>query len=796
MVEVVSESWLWQLVGRLHPMVVHFPIGLLVTALFLELLTLGDRRLELRPGIAWLVGIGAVSSLAAALAGLMLAYGGNYTPETLGIHRWTGLATVVLSSVAAGLLWRAHRSTHPPDRNAYRVVLASGVVCLVVAGHYGASLTHGSDYLSSVLPWNKEGSAGASSQLLAELASHEQMAPLSEVHLTKLNTEVRRILARNCYLCHASDTDSDGGLELDSRQAIEAGGDGGPVVVPYASQQSELVARLELPAGHEKAMPQRGRPLTRDEVALIALWIDRGAYWPEHDTGVFREAPLALVRPSLPAQGRAADFDNAVDRFVAAYFEEHGLAWQEPVDDAVYMRRVYLDTIGLLPEPEELEAFIVDEAPDKREQLVARLLERDHAYAQHQLSFWNDLLRNAYTGTGFITGGRTQITDWLYASLYGNKPYNAMVRELVNPDASSEGFIRGIQWRGDFNSSQSTPMQAAQNISQSLLGVNMKCASCHNSFTSNLTLNQAYSFAAVFSDEPLAVERCEVPTGDLAVPGFFYSELGELEPGLTREQRLERMAEILVDDGNGRLYRTIVNRKWALIMGRGLVDPPDEMDEEPWDEDLLDWLASELIDQGYDLRQLMASVLTSQVYQQPSIDRSEWESTATEPYVFRGPYRRRMTAEQFADAVSWLAAPLYEQAAYVPGEQPYDLQGDTFVRASLVANDPFLVALGRPGREIVTSVRDSEPTLLQMLELTNGAALNEAVHRGADRWLNRYGDDPEELVRQLYTRAFSRAPAPSEFAVAAEWLGPQPALAQVADLLWAVFMHPEFQLIY
>ena len=128
------------------------------------------------------------------------------------------------------------------------------------------------------------------------------------------------------------------------------------------------------------------------------------------------------------------------------------------MDDRRFIRRAYLDVVGLLPTPEQVDAFLRKDDPDKRVHLVQALLDDTHNYAQHWLSFWNDLLRNDYSGTGFITGGRKQITAWLYEALLTNRSYDAMVRDLLNPtassEASSEGFIQGIQWRGVANNSQ------------------------------------------------------------------------------------------------------------------------------------------------------------------------------------------------------------------------------------------------------------------------------------------------------------------------------------------------------
>src|SRR5690606_21755269 len=151
----------------------------------------------------------------------------------------------------------------------------------------------------------------------------------------------------------------------------------------------------------------------------------------------------------------------------------------------------------------------VDPNPNKREVLVRELLNRQDDYAQHWLTFWNDALRNDYTGTGYITGGRAAITGWLYDALRDNKPYDQFVRELVSPNERSAGFIRGIQWRGVVNASQRVEMQAAQNISQVFLGLNLKCASCHDSFISDWKLDDAYAFANIFSDATLEINWCD-----------------------------------------------------------------------------------------------------------------------------------------------------------------------------------------------------------------------------------------------------------------------------------------------
>ncbi|MEX2026644.1 MAG: DUF1549 domain-containing protein, partial [Pirellulaceae bacterium] len=138
-------------------------------------------------------------------------------------------------------------------------------------------------------------------------------------------------------------------------------------------------------------------------------------------------------------------------------------------------------------------------------------------YAEHWLTFWNDLLRNDYAGTGFITGGRKQISKWLYEALVANKPYDQFARELIAPPtADSTGFADGIRWRGEVSAGQTVEIQFAQSVGQAFLGINLKCASCHDSFIDRWTLEDAYGLAAVYSQRPLELHRCDKPVGKMA----------------------------------------------------------------------------------------------------------------------------------------------------------------------------------------------------------------------------------------------------------------------------------------
>ena len=654
--------WIDQFLGRLHPLVVHFPIGLLVMAAFLEFLEISRGKKGLREGITWLVYLGALSSVFSVIFGLLLEKSEGYSGNLIEFHLKAGITTTVLALAAAWLLYREVSR----DRNHfifYRIALALSVISLTVTGHVGANLTHGEDYLSSVLPWNGGGyDDDKAAGLFVELTSGSSSDSLSQDQLDRLNLEVRAIFAHNCYQCH-SEHKKKGGLVLESEDYVKMGGESGPVIVPGSAAESEMVRRLTLPADHDEVMPKKGKKLKSHEIDLITLWIDQGAHWADGEFKVFPEAPLALTKPSLPEA--PSGLTNPVDKLVNRYFETKEISWPEPVADRIFARRAYLDIVGLLPSPGQLEDFTRDTSPEKRKKLVRQLLDDNENYAQHWLSFWNDLLRNDYSGTGFITGGRQQITGWLYNCLEKNKPYDSMVMQLIDPVEGSEGFIRGIQWRGDVNASESVEMQAAQNIGQSLMGVNLKCASCHNSFISNLSLKQTYNFANIFADTVLELYRCGKPTGVMAEPGFIYPELGTIDSDSVKG-RLVQLSKILVKPENGRLYRTITNRLWGRLMGRGIIARYDEMDNIPWDQDLLDWLAAELIDSNKDIKHLLEVILTSRAYQLPAVSYARIDDLRSDEFVFQGPVVKRLSAEQFADAVSQVIYPVYKSLSFDP----------------------------------------------------------------------------------------------------------------------------------
>ena len=456
--------------------------------------------------------------------------------------------------------------------------------------------------------------------------------------------DVVPILKKHCSECHTG-SKSEGGFSFSTQHLLLDSGYAEPGK-PDASRLIELVESVD----PEDQMPPADKDrLSPKEITVLRSWIAEGVSW---ESG-FRfgeaawEPPLAPRSVELPPAEFAGQ--NAVDRIINQYLKDHNRRLSEPIDDERFLRRASLDLIGLLPTIEEQDDFHSDVRRDRRQHLLHSLLGRNHDYAEHWMTLWNDLLRNDYAGTGYIDGGRKQISQWLYRSLLENKPYDLFVRELVAPAEESAGFINGIKWRGNVNASQVREIQFSQNVSQVFLGINMKCASCHDSFIDRWTLDEAYALAAVYSTRELEIHRCDKPSGRIAQAGWIFPELGNIDPDAEQPERLKQLGDLLTSKQNGRFARTIVNRLWHRLMGRGIVHPVDAMHTQPWNEDLLDYLANYLVEHNYDLKKVIFLITSSRAYQSEIVP-AEDSATSAE-YTFTGPTSKHLTAEQFLDAV-------------------------------------------------------------------------------------------------------------------------------------------------
>jgi hypothetical protein len=617
------------------------------------------------------------------------------------------------------------------------------------------------------------GRAFAGSTIVAGVVCLAAIAVKGQGARVDYRRQVQPILEGRCLECHSQDKRK-GGLSLATYADVLEGGKDGAVVRPGNSANSLIVHRVT--GEIEPQMPKDDLPLEPAEIALLRLWIDQGARETPTSPAAPApwEAPLALDRPAIPPRIWIG-WDAPLDRIVSSYLSRRK---QTPasVPDALFARRVYLDVWGLLPTRDALQAFVADTSPNKRAALVASLLADDEKYADHWISFWNDLLRNE-DGVNYFseTAGRKSITDWLHPALRSNLPYNQFVAKLLNPTLPTDpdGFLTGVNWRGETSAAVTPWMQASQNTAQVFLGINLKCTSCHDSFVNRWKLKDAYGLAAYFAPEPrLQMYRCDVAQDAYAEPGFLFPGLTRVPRSTSLADRRAAAAEIFTDPRMGRMPRTIVNRVWQRLLGYGIVGNPDEMDGEPWSPVLLDWLASDFVEHGYDTKRLIGTILTSRTYQMPSVSRRD--EPPARKYVFAGPEVRRLTAEQFADAVGlltgeWNVAPVRNPpaapsppaaASRTAPSQPRS--AGAYARDWRVASSNLTRALGRPIRDQITSTRASLATTLQALELTNGEMLARWLSRGARRMVGELPPDPVSL----YNRAVAgRNAAPSTFEV-------------------------------
>lgn len=545
--------------------------------------------------------------------------------------------------------------------------------------------------------------------------------------------QVQSILHDRCHSCHNPRL-LQGGLSLQTLTDVLKGGVSGPALVPGSSGDSLLYHRVS--GLKEPRMPFREEPLSPQELALLRRWIDHGASWPSRQPPPAATPRLAPRWPRVPEE--PAHLENPIDRFVAAVLSAQGKPFPDPVPDRVFLRRVHLDLWGLLPSPGEVESFLWEESGGKRERRVRALLADSDRYAQHWMSYWNDLLRND-EGVRYH-GEREPISEWLRNALEKNLPYDRLVQALLNPVAEDDprGFLVGVNWRGQISASQSRSMQAAQNSAHVFLGVNLKCASCHDSFVDRWKLADSYGLASLFAEEELELVRCDVPLGRTAAPRFIFPELGGISVG-GPEQRRRQAAALFTSPRNGRFARTVVNRIWGRLLGRSLVPAMDDPESSAWSPDLLDWLAWDFVENGHDLRRLLTRILTSRTYQMPSVPKSPTVGTASSSEGTAapsgGPVPRRLTAEQILDGVSSVTGEwkILRSGSGDPGRPS---------RAWRFKSSPLTRSLGRPIRDQVVLERSHESSTLQALELSFGDELNRLIRRGASRLAGRLQPAP------------------------------------------------------
>ncbi|MDF1787480.1 MAG: DUF1553 domain-containing protein [Verrucomicrobiales bacterium] len=565
----------------------------------------------------------------------------------------------------------------------------------------------------------------------------------------------RAILREHCTRCHGSKAKGD--LRLNTREAAIAGGETGVAAIVPGSPHTSAIMRRILSRDLDERMPPKGKRLTGKEVDLLEAWITKGAPWN-----------TVTERTHIPP----------------------------PLDDATFLRRLYLDTVGIFPTTEDIKKFKCDESDDRTERWVKKLI-KDHRHADHWTSYWQDVLAE----NPRLVKGKLNNTGpfrwWIYEALRDKLPFDQFVSELIALQGSPlDGGAAGFK----IATENDAPAAAkAHVIATAFLGTEMKCARCHDAPYHQSTQKDLFGLAAMLEGKPLKVPKTST------VPLSFFKRIGDreskvkmtLEPGTPvepawpfgssvngQQSSQERLAWELTRPQNHRFTQVIVNRVWQRYFGQGFVEPASDWEgNEPSHPQLLDYLARDFIAHGYDLDRLSILILTSDAY------RREAELEPTKERLFEAPLKRRLSAEQLVDSLfAATGVPIYseELTLDVPGTSSaatfqnlgrptrawhfVSLASDrdrpslTLPRADSIVS--VMKAFGwRPDRSEPITVREMETTVLQPGMLANGVFATWITRLSPFSDLTKLAieaDTPHALANELYSRFLSRDPVEAE----------------------------------
>jgi hypothetical protein len=589
-------------------------------------------------------------------------------------------------------------------------------------------------------------------------------------------------------------------LSVDPPEALLRAGAHRPLVVHagYADGARRDVSALAL---YESADPGR---VTVDEAGVIR------AVGPVGRTAVMvRYGGLVAVTRALVPSGRPpVDFPEPrsfIDRLVFANLARLGIPVAADCDDATFLRRVSLDLTGSLPTVERTREFLAATSPDRRDRLVDELL-ASPAHADFFAGKWTALLKNRRDETSDITG-TFAFHAWVRDAFLTNKPFDRFVRELLAATGSVVGNPP-VAWYKRVRD----PKTQAEDVAQLFLGVRLQCAQCHHHPFERWSQSDHLAFTAFFAQvgrrpsgirgEDLIFHRRGTATATHPRSGatLLPTPLAAAPVALTPDDdpRLA-LADWLTAADNPWFARAFVNRTWKHFLGRGLVEPEDDLRETnpASDPELLDALAADFVATGFDVRRLHGTIVRSRVYQLAS--RAADEATGGTAAGFAAFRPRRLSAEVLLDAIDRVAGSRTGFANLPAGTPAIALPDNAYTQSS-----PFLRVFGRPDNASVCECeRNDTPSFAQSLHLLNAAGIREKL-AAADGFAARAAVDPRPtsaLVHELTLAALCREPRPEEVLLAGTFVdAPLPAGADRAtvrrerfeDLLWALLDTKEF----
>lgn len=499
---------------------------------------------------------------------------------------------------------------------------------------------------------------------------------------------------------------------------------------------------------------------------------------------------------------------NFVDEFASAKFRQLGIEPSPLSDDATFLRRAFLDATGSLPSVDETKLFLSDSDPKKRENLIDRLLGLtgdpnldvyNDRYASYWTQKWADLIRNNSKTVG--DQGMWALHNWIRNSFLENKPFSQFVSELVTAKGSIYSNGPANYFRINRNAND-----LAESTAQLFLGVRLQCAQCHHHPFEKYGQEDYYSFAAFFSRigsknsqefglfgrETVVVVK---NSGDVRHPKtrkVLPPTPLEGEPVDSDLDRRIPLAEWICSPDNKMFARSVVNRYVSYLLGRGLVEPVDDMrgTNPPTNVELMDALAQHFIDSGYDVKQLIRAIMVSRLYQ---LDSQPLKENASDNKFYSHYLVKRLKAEPLLDAVDEATASPTKFKNLPMGTRAIDLPDAEYANY-------FLNVFAKPRRSSVCECeRMPDENLSQALHTLNGDVLTEkiAASNGRVAKLLKAKTPHEQIVADLYLATLSRYPSDAEMEASKELLAKYPeAKEYYEDLLWALLNSKQFLFVH
>ncbi len=514
--------------------------------------------------------------------------------------------------------------------------------------------------------------------------------------------------------------------------------------------------------------------------------------------GKFTTVPLTVLNPRPGFEWKQLPQHNYIDEHIDAKLKRLKIQPSAAASDAVFARRVYLDLTGIPPTPEQARAFVED--PDSSRSKRARLIDGlvgSPAYIDHWSLKWGDLLQSNRKHLG--EKGMWAFRQWIRDAIATNQPYDDFVRELLTSVGST---FRSPA--ANFFRVNDDPKLAMETTTQLFLGVRMVCAQCHDHPFERWTQNQYFQLAAFFaavgmkpgfdSDEQIVylkrddTDFLHPKTNKPVEPEYLLASAGVPEVGAFGDSR-EALAQWLTSDKNPYFGKAIANRVWSYFFGRGIIEPVDDIrgSNPPINPALLDALEQDFVASGFDLQQLIRTIVSSRTYQ-AAMETNEWNEADGTNFSHFHP--RRLPAESLLDAMT-IATGSRPDFPEVPEDFSAQQLPDPHVDAG-----GFLNMFGRPERESPCECeRRNDLSLPLAMSLVNGPTLADAIANPDGRIAKAIlaGRTDRQLIEELYLASLGRFPTPAEMDEAITYLGSSPGRAAKAqDLLWALINSNSF----